>query len=98
MPNLRELLAQRDSLEQQIAQARQHEIEAAIANIRHLIAEFDLSQADIFGATKGVKRAKKQGALVAPKYRDPASGKTWSGRGRTPQWLAGKDKEQFAIK
>jgi len=39
---------------------------------------------------------------VAPKYRDPASGTTWSGRGRTPVWLnnylaQGKAKEEFLI-
>ncbi|WP_061165222.1 H-NS family nucleoid-associated regulatory protein [Caballeronia temeraria] len=34
----------------------------------------------------------------APKYRDPASGETWSGRGRAPAWLAAaKDRTQFLI-
>ena len=34
---------------------------------------------------------------VAPKYRDPETGATWSGRGRTPRWMAGKDPAQFTI-
>jgi DNA-binding protein H-NS len=34
---------------------------------------------------------------VAPKYRDPATGKTWTGRGRAPTWLEGKDKVKFLI-
>ncbi|MEX3937728.1 H-NS family nucleoid-associated regulatory protein [Paraburkholderia phymatum] len=34
----------------------------------------------------------------APKYRDPKSGATWSGRGRAPAWLAGaKDRSKFLI-
>ncbi|MEM5389494.1 H-NS family nucleoid-associated regulatory protein [Paraburkholderia phymatum] len=34
----------------------------------------------------------------APKYRDPGSGATWSGRGRAPAWLAGaKDRSTFLI-
>ncbi|CAG9269817.1 H-NS histone family protein [Paraburkholderia caribensis] len=34
----------------------------------------------------------------APKYRDPATGATWSGRGRAPAWLAGvKDRMAFLI-
>ena len=34
----------------------------------------------------------------APKYRDPKSGETWSGRGRAPAWLAtAKDRTQFLI-
>ena len=46
------------------------------------------------------KRAKRK---VAPKYKDPQSGATWSGRGLTPKWLAEKEKagakrEEFLIK
>ena len=29
------------------------------------------------------------------KYQDPASGKTWSGMGRVPFWIAGKDRTKF---
>lgn len=33
-----------------------------------------------------------------PKYQDPKSGATWSGRGRTPAWLSGvKDRNKFLI-
>ncbi|WP_232477987.1 H-NS family nucleoid-associated regulatory protein [Caballeronia calidae] len=33
-----------------------------------------------------------------PKYRDPMSGETWSGRGRAPAWLAtAEDRTQFLI-
>ncbi|MFA8392375.1 H-NS family nucleoid-associated regulatory protein [Burkholderia ubonensis] len=36
--------------------------------------------------------------LQPPKYRDPKSGATWSGRGRAPAWLAGaKDPSKFLI-
>ncbi|MEZ2352209.1 H-NS family nucleoid-associated regulatory protein [Caballeronia sp. RCC_10] len=34
----------------------------------------------------------------APKYRDPVSGATWSGRGKAPAWLAGaKDRATYLI-
>lgn len=32
-----------------------------------------------------------------PKYCDPVSGATWSGRGRAPGWIAGKDRDDFLI-
>jgi DNA-binding protein H-NS len=40
--------------------------------------------------------------IVAPKYRDSATGTTWTGRGRQPKWLAaaiegGKKLEDFKI-
>jgi len=48
--------------------------------------------------TPGPKRTgpgKKQKATAA-KYRDPASDKTWSGRGRKPNWLSG-DADQYLV-
>jgi len=40
---------------------------------------------------------------VAAKYRNPATGESWSGRGRAPRWLAeemakGRSKDEFLIK
>lgn len=33
-----------------------------------------------------------------PKYRDPESGKTWSGMGHTPQWMvAAKNRDAYLI-
>ena len=48
------------------------------------------------------KKPKATRAKVAPKYRDPATGQTWSGRGKEPRWLAayakkGKKKDDFKI-
>ena len=34
--------------------------------------------------------ASKASSEAAPKYRDPATGETWSGRGRMPRWLKAK--------
>ena len=43
------------------------------------------------------KKASRSGAGVA-KYRDPKSGKTWTGFGRVPQWLASaKKRDAFLI-
>ena len=36
-----------------------------------------------------------EGAL---EFFDPETGETWTGRGRAPRWLDGKDKEAFRIK
>jgi DNA-binding protein H-NS len=39
---------------------------------------------------------------VAPKYRDPETGKTWTGRGVIPRWLAaaeldGRNRQHFIV-
>ncbi|CAD6555125.1 hypothetical protein LMG27952_05760 [Paraburkholderia hiiakae] len=56
------------------------------------------------GAPKSVAAVKtpKAGNYVRgpqpPKYRDPKTGATWSGRGTAPAWLAGaKDRSKFLI-
>ena len=43
------------------------------------------------------KVARKKSSPVSPKYRDPDTGKTWSGRGREPLWLRGKNRDDYLI-
>jgi len=89
-----QLLEEREALDAQIAQVRSQEIEAAVIEVRRIVSEFDLSERDVF---KGVSSSVKTRSKVAPKYRDAATGKTWTGRGKPPTWIAGKDRTQFAI-
>ena len=97
MTTLAQLIEQRAALEAQIEAARKAEISDAVARVRALVAEYGLTADDVFGAAK--KRASKAsaGGKVAAKYRDPATGSTWTGRGMAPKWIAGKDRAQFAI-
>ncbi len=99
MTTYKELIKQRDSLEQEIALARKRELAQAIAQVHELIGEFGLTQQDIFPVAKSgaVKAAKKTGNKVAAKYRNPATGDTWTGRGKAPKWIAGKDRAPFTI-
>jgi len=95
MANYKELLNQREALEKQIEAARRAELGEAIASVKNIIQEFGLTEADIF--TGGKQAARKSSGPVAPKYRDPATGQTWTGRGKPPKWIAEKDRQQFAI-
>ncbi|WP_309467783.1 H-NS histone family protein [Comamonas sp.] len=89
----KELLAQREALEQQITAARKAEVADAVQKIRGLVESFGLTQEDVFPLTK----PKREASAVAPKYRDPATGQTWTGRGKPPVWIKDKDRSQFAI-
>jgi len=51
---------------------------------------------------RGAKKAAGTRKPVAPKFRNSKTGETWSGRGRTPRWLAaleaqGKSREDYRI-
>lgn len=93
MSTLNELLLQREALEQQINEVRKKESTEALATIRGLVAQFDFQPSDIFPPAKHSNAGKK----VQPKYRNPETGETWTGRGKAPAWIQGKEKEQFLI-
>lgn len=97
MSTLKELLEQKATLEKLIADTRQSELAEAVSKVKGIIAQYGLTQDDIFGTVRSSKKVKTAGAKVAAKYRDPVTGKEWSGRGLAPKWMAGKSKEDFLI-
>ncbi|WP_299513450.1 H-NS histone family protein [uncultured Limnohabitans sp.] len=93
----KELLQQHEALELAIAQARQNEISSAVAKVRELVAEYGLTVQDIFPGRGGKTGTVKAASKVAAKYRDEATGQTWTGRGKAPKWIEGKDRTPFII-
>ena len=100
--SLKELLEQKAILEQQIAAARQAELGTALAEVKRIVAEYALTPEQIFEQRPAVgstsRKGPKAGGTVAPKYQDPATGKTWTGRGIAPAWIKDKNKDDFLIK
>jgi DNA-binding protein H-NS len=99
MANLSELLAQRNALDQQIEKTQREEREKAIAQIRTLMSEYGLSVSDL---SARVAKKGRSGTKVAAKYRNKATGESWSGRGLQPRWLkaalaTGKKLGDFAV-
>jgi DNA-binding protein H-NS len=104
MPSLQELLAQRADIEKQIADAQREERATAIAKVRALMAEHGLTAADLTAkaAAPRAAGAPKAAGKVAPKFRNAATGETWTGRGLQPKWLkaaiaGGAKLEDFTI-
>jgi DNA-binding protein H-NS len=59
-----------------------------------------LKETQVVNLASAVKATRRK---PEPKYQDPKTGTTWSGRGKTPKWmqsaiLKGKSKEKFAIR
>jgi DNA-binding protein H-NS len=93
----KELLQKREALEQEIAQARKNEISSAVSKVRELVAEYGLTVQDIFPGRTTKTASVKSVSKVAAKYRDPATGQTWTGRGKAPKWIEGQDRTPFLI-
>ena len=99
MATYAELMAQIEKLQVEADKIRRDEKIAAIAQIKSLMTQHDITLNDL-----GDKIQKaRQAAPIMPKYRDPKSAKTWSGRGHQPAWMknylaAGKNKDDFLIR
>ena len=98
MSSYKELLAQREKLEKQIEEAKSREYAEVLNEIKQKMADYGISLSEL-GGGRGAKGAKatRPRAGVAPKYRDPESGSTWSGRGKPPRWITGQDRDNFLI-
>ena len=67
-------------------------------NVAYLKREVEVAEGAQSQTTEGEQTASR----VEPKYRDPATGETWSGRGRMATWLkrkqdAGEDIEKYRV-
>jgi len=85
-------------LEKQAEALRKTEVAGIVSKIKAAIAAYALTAADL-----GLGRSPAKAALPSkaksskktttttgvPKYRDPKTGKTWTGRGKPPAWIAG---------
>lgn len=96
-------------LEKEAAAIRATETAKVVAHIRESIATFGLSVEQLFGqGAKALKaatgkviggsgKAQRKGAGIA-KYRDPKTGKTWTGFGKAPGWIAkARNRDKFLI-
>ena len=92
MASYEELKAQADQLLKQAEEARKAENREIIADLKAIIREKGITAEQL-----GFAPAGKGSRKTAPaKYRDPVSGATWAGRGRTPKWINGS-REEYAL-
>lgn len=101
MSTIQEMMAMRAELDRKIAEAQRTARADAIAKVKSLMAEYGLTAADLSGRAPAAPKAEGS-KKVAAKYRDPATGQTWTGRGLKPKWLtaalsSGKQLSDFAI-
>lgn len=99
MESYQSMLTKITALQQKASALRNAEKTHAIAEMRKLIALYDIQPAELFAKIPATRKAPviQRATAVQPLlYRDPASGKTWSGRGKRPGWLIG-DKLDYLV-
>jgi DNA-binding protein H-NS len=99
MSKLAALKKQIAALEAQAERIAKAEMSSAIAKIKDIMSEFNVTIEHLSQAASDKRAAKStvKKASVA-KYADPKTGKTWSGFGRAPGWIAGaKNRDAFLV-
>ena len=88
---------------QKEAQALRHaEVTKVIAGIKAAITTYGLTAQDLGLNGRRAARAKANGkkatTVGVARYRDPKTGKTWTGRGKPPAWIArAKNRDAYLI-
>lgn len=95
MATYKELKEQIKKLNEEAEAARRAELQTIIEDVRSKVDQYGLTIEDVFGRQHAQRRTTKTPA--SPKYRDPKTGATWSGRGREPAWIKGKKRDRFLI-
>jgi DNA-binding protein H-NS len=80
-------------LEKKAADLRKVEVAKAVANIREQMTQYELTVEDIAPVKSSAKgkaptRSPKVKVGKPAKYMDPKTGKTWTGHGKAPAWIA----------
>lgn len=95
MSTYEELIKQRNALDAQIKEVKDREKSEAVVKVKLLIDQHQLTAADLFNKKTSINRS--NGQKVPPKYCNPATGETWTGRGKAPKWIDGKDRQSYLI-
>jgi DNA-binding protein H-NS len=107
MKTYADIKAEIAKLEKQANAMLKQERSDVVSRIREAIKVYGITAGDL-GLGRNAKPAGKRRAIAGtspkattvgvPKYRDPATGNTWTGRGKPPNWIVGvKDREPFLI-
>lgn len=78
-------------LQREIELERKRVEASVLEEVRTCIEEFGFTPAQVFAA------GSKKSTVRKAKYFDPSTGATWSGRGKPPVWIRGKDRREFEL-
>ena len=86
--SIKEKVAQIQSMERELEETRAAAVKEAIAEVQTLINLFNITASDVRFPEPGAKpRAKRSAGPVMYAFGD----KTWTGHGRTPNWIKEHD-------
>ena len=108
MDELELLLQEQVSLQEKIRTLREIKKGEIIASMKLQMKNYGIVISDLVDSPEelpkqrrlrnaGIKEQVEKKGKHPPKYRDPVTGKTWSGYGKPPNWIKGKNFADFRI-
>ena len=94
--SVEELQAERERLDAEIKAKQDAQKASVIAQIKTVVDTYSIPVDELVEALGGLK-SKRKGIKAKQKFRDPATGTTWSGRGKEPAWIKGQNRDDFLI-
>jgi DNA-binding protein H-NS len=95
-PTIEDLQRQQQEIDRKIQEKREAEKRSVIEQIVSVVNTYKIPVEELVEALGGMK-VKRKGVKAKPKYKDPATGQIWSGRGKEPAWIKGKDRKPFEL-
>lgn len=91
-----ELQAEISRLQRQAEEVREKEKQEGLAKVYEIMDRYGITASDL------KLRKSRKVSLSKPKFKNPTTGETWSGRGKRPHWIhewvsSGKDLDQLRI-
>ena len=96
MNSIKDLIAERQRLDDLLDEARRMEKQRVLKDIADLAAQNGITILEIAAAMGHAPKKTGRTDLPAAFY-DPISGRSWTGRGRTPWWLEGKALDDYRV-
>lgn len=95
--SVEDLQRQQEEIDRRIKEKREAEKQSVIDQIVSVVNTYKIPVDELVERLGGLK-IKRKGVKATPKYKDPATGAIWTGRGKEPAWIRGKDRKPFLIK
>jgi DNA-binding protein H-NS len=102
---LQQVTAQIEQLQREAELLRAQHKKPVIDAIVQAMLQYGITHEELRAATQATNARPGNGKVrsVPPKYRNPKTGETWSGRGRTARWIIraeqeGKSRDRFLIR
>ncbi|MER9436719.1 H-NS histone family protein [Mesorhizobium sp. M0618] len=95
--SIEDLQRQQQEIDRKIQEKREAEKQSVIEQIVQVVNTYKIPIDELVEKLGGLK-IKRKGVKATPKYKDPVSGAIWTGRGKEPAWIKGKDRKPFLIR